>query len=320
MTSQDERFQKDTQKQVDSAPAPWHTVPHGTGSLWTLLETYAWNLVSYTDGLTSLRENLQDRLYSARGIGHGPPEITDNDRNSFRILLDGMKPWLNSHALTASLDHIAGISTELEESEPDVDDLIARLKFFNSILENELRRRTFLFIAPDDENLFRNAIGNFALTYAAYPSARHDLQEACRCHALGCYTACVYHCMAIAQVGLHALADDLGVEFSHSIDLAEWQGIIQAIENKIKPMREGPRSDEKDEKLSFYSECAVQFRYFKDAWRNHVAHMREEYDRGQSHSILLHVRDFMEKLSLQVRETWVPVPDKTRPRGKIRGA
>jgi hypothetical protein len=118
--------------------------------------------------------------------------------------------------------------------------------------------------------------------------------------------------MGIAQTGLHTLAKELGVTFNYSIDLAEWNSVIAKIEEKIKPMREGARTDEKDDKLSFYSECAAQFRYFKDAWRNHVCHLREVYDRDQAHSILLHVRDFMEKLSTRVKETYMPVLDTDR--------
>jgi hypothetical protein len=109
--------------------------------------------------------------------------------------------------------------------------------------------------------------------------------------------------MAIAQAGLHLLANALGVSFKFPIVLAEWSNVIDGIEAKISPMKQMSKSAEKDELLTFYSECAVQFRYFKDAWRNHVGHSREVYDRDQSHSVLLHVRDFMEKLSTRIHES-----------------
>ena len=41
----------------------------------------------------------------------------------------------------------------------------------------------------------------------------------------------------------------------------------------------------------------MQFRYFKDAWRNHVCHQREHYDVNQAYSVLIHVADFMEAVS-----------------------
>ena len=203
---------------------------------------------------------------------------------------------------TASVDQYKRILDEAVEEEPDIHTIISGLKNFNTTLEDELRRRVFLYITPDDLGFYKAPEAFFPFTVKAYPASRFDIAEACRCYALGCYTASVYHSMGVVQAGLHALATELGVTFTHSIDLAEWNGIINALETAIKPYREGPRSDEKDRKLSFYSGCASQFRYFKDAWRNHVAHMREEYDRDQAHSILLHVRDFMEKLAYRIKE------------------
>lgn len=37
----------------------------------------------------------------------------------------------------------------------------------------------------------------------------------------------------------------------------------------------------------------MQFRYFKDAWRNHVCHLREKYNHDQALTILMQVKDFM---------------------------
>ena len=82
--------------------------------------------------------------------------------------------------------------------------------------------------------------------------------------------------------------------------------MIDNIESKISDLRSLPKGQAKDDLLTFYSEGAVQFRYFKDAWRNHVAHLREEYDRDQARSILTHTCDFMEHLAKNLRE--IPIP------------
>jgi hypothetical protein len=85
-------------------------------------------------------------------------------------------------------------------------------------------------------------------------------------------------------------------------ELEEWNGVIAGIEGKIEPLRHMPKSDQRDEMLSFFSSAAAQFRYFKDAWRNHVAHMRKDYDTGEGWRTLVHVRDFMELLSTRLHE------------------
>jgi SNF2 family DNA or RNA helicase len=85
--------------------------------------------------------------------------------------------------------------------------------------------------------------------------------------------------------------------------------VIDNIESKISDLRSLPKGQAKDDLLTFYSEGAVQFRYFKDAWRNHVAHLREEYDRDQARSILTHTCDFMEHLAKNLREIQIPKLD-----------
>lgn len=290
-----------------ASESDWNNGSHRLWSLWEMLETTAWNLVQHTASLTSLRDNLEARLWALnKSIGHGPAEIQENDRANFTLIFDDMEKWLKLHLLTATIDRLDRIREEFEQTEPSVRQIIEGITVLNQTLEDELRRRVFLSVNSEDENLYKNPVASFSLTYAAYPSTRNDIIEACRCHALGRYTASVYHSMAIAESGLHLLAKELGVLFNYPMVLAEWSAVIDGIESKIEPLRHLKRSDEKDKLVTFYSECAVQFRYFKDAWRNHVAHAREVYDRDQSHSILLHVRDFMEKLSLRIKETEFP--------------
>jgi hypothetical protein len=182
------------------------------------------------------------------------------------------------------------------------DELARDYKRVREGLFAEIKRHKFLYLpAPGEthfnqERLFGDAV------YDKFPSARNDVREAGNAFAFEMYTACVFHAMAVLQVGLYAMANDLGVSFKHSIELAEWQGVIKGIEDKIEPLRHMPKTDQRDDLLSFFSGCASQFRYFKDAWRNHVAHMREVYDRGQAESILLHVKDFMQQVSTRLQE------------------
>jgi hypothetical protein len=37
--------------------------------------------------------------------------------------------------------------------------------------------------------------------------------------------------------------------------------------------------------------------FFKDAWRNHIMHVRDVYDAGRATSIWQHVQEFMNKLA-----------------------
>lgn len=169
-------------------------------------------------------------------------------------------------------------------------------------IRKELGTNFFLQLSESEAALYRTPFGQMPKTFTAFPSARTDITDASRSYALGLANACVFHCMGILQYGLYALAKELDVEFQWSIQLETWQNIIDKIEPAIKDFQQVKKSDTKDQRLKFCSEAAVQFRYFKDAWRNHVCHQRQQYDLHQAQSILTHVGDFMELLFSQLKE------------------
>ena len=178
----------------------------------------------------------------------------------------------------------------------------AHLGLLSQSIKKELATRSFISLSETEAELYRTPFGRMLKTYGAFPSAKTDIENASRCFALGLGSACVFHCMGVLQCGLHTLAEELKVKFQYSIELENWQSIIEKIEAAIREVQKSRKSDSKDEDLTFYSELAVQFRYFKDAWRNHVCHQREKYDLHQAQSIYTHVCDFMERLSSRLKE------------------
>jgi hypothetical protein len=136
----------------------------------------------------------------------------------------------------------------------------------------------------------------------SFPSSSFDIEEAGNCYATNRNTACVFHSMRVLEKGLLALAADLKVTFPVSITLENWQNIIEKIESEIKAVNQQAKSVQKTIDLQFYSEAAKEFRYFKDAWRNHVSHSREKYGDAEAYRVLTHVRDFMEHLATKLKE------------------
>jgi hypothetical protein len=271
-------------------------------TLLDMIQTETWNLVNHASGLTRIRDNMKARFAAYLGQGLGEVEFSVTDRQSVLLMDNLMRPWLRSHDLKGTIDRLDRILEYLDDPDRHIDDMADKLTILLEVMEDELRRRVFMFIPPASAELFREPETLWGNTLTAFPSAKHDAVEACRCYAVGCYTACVFHCMGVLQAGLYAMAIDLHVPFKHSIDLAEWNCVISGIEDKIEPLRNMPKSDKKDELLTFFSGCAAQFRYFKDAWRNHVAHMRKDYGAGEAWQALGHVRDFMKLLSTRLHE------------------
>ncbi|MFP5276081.1 MAG: hypothetical protein ACLGPM_03115 [Acidobacteriota bacterium] len=271
-------------------------------NLWDMMQTEIWNLVNNASCLTQVRDDMKSRF--GRHLGHGDAgvEFNDNDEQSIRAMDGVMRPWLKSHGLVAATDRLDRIMEYLADPDRHIDDMSDQLTILLEIIEDELRRQVFLYIPPERAYLYREPGEWFGKVIPAFPSSKRDAMEASRCFALGCYTACVFHCMGVLQCGLYAMALDLNVPFKQSIHLQEWSCVISGIEAKIEPLRNMPKSDKRDELLSFFSGCAAQFRYFKDAWRNHVAHMRMDYGAGEAWQIFTAVRDFMQLLSTRLHE------------------
>jgi len=129
---------------------------------------------------------------------------------------------------------------------------------------------------------------------AAFPEAVKDIDAANRCYALDEWTACVFHSMRVLEHGLRLTAKRFNVDFA----VDSWHKVIKGIEDAIAALRNKQGLTEEDRKeISYYSDAASQFRYFKDSWRNHVSHGREHYDERDAEKVLTHVREFMQHLA-----------------------
>jgi len=235
--------------------------------------------------------------------------MTDNigpyEHARLKEAMAGLKEELEKFDLDAALDQIE-INKSLRDPEKALDRFASfvceEITALLNAMVGQLGRRYYIPIPREIADFYEKPESKFPLSMVMFPSCAEDIREAGRCFALERYTACVFHAMGILQVGLYALANECNVKFPFKIELADWENVIAGIEKYIKKMHELPKSDQKDADLKFYSSLATQFRYFKNAWRNHVAHLRDEYDKDQAHSILIHVRDFMEQAATRLKE------------------
>jgi hypothetical protein len=166
-----------------------------------------------------------------------------------------------------------------------------------SSIKAELRALLFLFIPGHRTIYFDKKDLVSDVVKKTYPEPAGELRDAANCLATGFYTAAVFHSMRAIEIGMKALAVSLGVQFNYPIEQADWANIIDQMESKIKSMKEQPKSAQKDADQKFYSEAAMQFRYFKDGWRVRVSHARENYDEPQAMSVIDHAISFFEILA-----------------------
>ena len=165
----------------------------------------------------------------------------------------------------------------------------------------ELQEELFLFVPSHRAKYYDLTLQSTVTT--AFPKASKEIVSAGNCFAAGFYTASVFHSMRAAEIGVRVLGDKLEVAFPDKpLELAEWQNILDQCDSKIVKMKELRRSTLKDAELNFYSQAAVQFRYFKDAWRVRVAHARENYDESTALRVFNHTMEFFDVLATRLKE------------------
>jgi hypothetical protein len=274
----------------------WHP-----GRLWSLLDM----MRVFAQNYLKLGMEIQDivivldqvavlNLY--REEGEPEPTLTAPEKEDLGKTLAVMSRMCGDLGLRISGDLIKAALHDRPQTKREYEQLIRALRA-------EIDDKLFLFVpshvAPYYE--FDKIISDAAKL--AFPTAYNELREGGNAFACGLNTACVFHAMRAAEIGVRALGQTLGVSFpNHPIDLAEWHNILDQSESKITAMKNLRRSAQKDEELHFYSQAATQFRFFKDGWRVRVAHARATFNEAQAKEAIDHVRSFFETISARLKE------------------
>jgi len=131
----------------------------------------------------------------------------------------------------------------------------------------------------------------------AFFSAEYEMDEAGKCFALARYTACVFHAMRALEPGLKALGADLDLSVE-----TNWNKALDQIEKEIRSRSTKTHGPAWKDDEPFYAEAATHFRFIKNAWRNHTAHLKERYDEERAESVLRHVGEFLRDIANRLHE------------------
>lgn len=164
-------------------------------------------------------------------------------------------------------------------------------------IQRELMRHLYLRV-PYEDRTYYDALPMSQKAADAFPSAVRDVQAAGRCFALDEWTACVLHAMRALEFPIVAMVKALHFTPSN----ANWEIILNECEREIRQIGQNNPSQTWKEDEKFFSEAALSFRYFKNAWRNHAMHGRDTYDRREAREILSHATGLMDHLAVKLSE------------------
>lgn len=168
------------------------------------------------------------------------------------------------------------------------------------VIKNELSDMPLFFMSKERMSEHDKMFEEVKLLYdRPWPIALTNLDSARFCYVYEEFTASVFHSMRAVEKILTTVADSLtGVDLSRE----QWQTLIERIESEIKKLDALSKGADREKKQTFCSEIAMQFRYIKNAWRNHVMHGRTTYKEKEAREIWWHVKRMVEQCCEEMPE------------------
>ena len=241
--------------------------------------------------LGSLLCNMKRRLAEA----DDDDKDLQKKREELPVLLASISRTCAEVHLEVASEYVSKIRRRLTEMTNS--DLSSKMNELSEVITIELKKQLFMFLPPEEARFYGKNDLLKPLASQNFPSALKEITEAGSCYACGLNTASVFHSMRALEQPFRTLAKDLRVTLSKDIELATWGDLYREVDKKLGILRNQRHTTKRDSALDFYCRVNLEFGYFKDAWRNFVAHDRKDYDGPQAVSALNHVIAFIETLA-----------------------
>lgn len=182
---------------------------------------------------------------------------------------------------------------------PDQKRLVHHIELLYSTMLAEMKSISFRSVPPDRSRFCDPKWLSDTDIPNKFPISFIELQRSGDCYSLGQPTAAVFHSMRALESGLAALAEEFTIPHVQS----NWQNLIEQIEAAIRKLGTQSKSQQKLDDEKFFGSAAAHLYFVKNAWRNHVSHMRESYSDGEALKILQNTYQYIESLCPRLRET-----------------
>lgn len=266
---------------------------HSRNRLWSLWDMFRFYAQSYAAVVNNLAMASTIIQYD-EWIG-APTEVETCREAALSALTDGeeaIRKLPLSRVVVLQYERLIKEVPSLSRGEIGI-----LLKELRTNLINDLCSAYCLIIPHQERERYEQRQPPFGERVASvFSDANPDIAAATRCLALGESTACVFHLMRVLELGLRHMATEVGLP-DGAVTHENWKNVIDRIESEIRALEKLPKSAEKVERVKSLSGAAVQFRYFKDAWRNHVSHAHARYDLNDAELIWGHVKAFMSQMA-----------------------
>jgi hypothetical protein len=232
---------------------------------------------------------------------------TETDKAYLKNLIAKTVSICRKLDLSSTVLHLLGaFSVQLFNPGLKYEEIAIRLEPIESALKHELEGKVFVYIPHGKTQFFEQDALFGPKINEHFPSAVSDLKAAGNCMAVDLNSAAVFHLMRATEVGLHALANDLGVtaigKKNTPINFLCWGTIIEYIDSNMSNLVSAPTDEEKKKKTAFYKGVLMRCDGIKEHWRNPISHSGKIVNDAELAVVRLHVEDFLSHLSTRIQE------------------
>lgn len=280
-------------------------------SLWEMLERYA---LIFSEALGSLStaqlawrsplvpNNVFRDGALMTGAGRTPEheaEVREDLEFRRKVVSDALERTEGAcvlAGLTGVLPEIERLRTNLSMWRPNVPvrDIGGDIGHLRNRLRDELQNEYFLHVSRTDYQLYGQPEGFGPEVAAKFPTGVEDVEGAGNCLALGQPTACVFHLMRLAEIGVRALAKKLKVT-TIDPETENWNTIIDHVNKAINALPAKTVS-EKARKAALAG-ASAHMNVIRIATRNEVMHPKKTYTQEEARDSLQATRLFMRHLA-----------------------
>jgi hypothetical protein len=269
-------------------------------SLWDLVNEF--NLWRYSELLAWLTHD--EALMHQMADENGGQDVLPVQKEQTVKLLKEVANFSMELGYQVCYDVASTIASSLAlDNRLNISFLYAQVANTKNSLMREGFYRKFLRVNEDRKALMETELFG-AEVHAAFPSARRDIAQAGDCLVAECGTAAVFHLMRAVEHSLRALATDRQIELPKTkvLELATWEEIIRQLEKAEQEIQQYPKTLARERQFAFYHGAMMEFKRFKNLFRNSVMHTRDDYDRVEAYGAFIHVQAFMKILASEISE------------------
>ncbi len=201
-----------------------------------------WQLAHGLASLTQMQIDAEERL---RANGDSPVPV-ERMNNYYVPLLKLCVAECERVELTAALNRMAPFNLEIRQG-ISWSELRNQAKTMLEAIHSELCFRRFAFV-PTAKATMHDKFGLvWQEIWDKLSEVKEDSQRAIDCYALEQDTACVFHMMRVAEMGLRNIAKKVRVKLTDRgkplpVEFATWNKVIDGIKSRITAVRAKPKS------------------------------------------------------------------------------